>query len=39
MTNAPAPDFQKIWSNRIASLKREYKDAIEQHPDAGGVME
>jgi hypothetical protein len=38
MANVPAPDFQKIWSNHIASLRREYKDAIQQYPDAGGVM-
>jgi hypothetical protein len=39
VTNAPATDFQKICSNQIACLKRECKDAIEQHPDTGGVME
>jgi hypothetical protein len=39
MVHVPSPDFQKLWSNQIASLRSEYKDAIQQHPDAGGVME
>lgn len=39
MVNVPAPDFQKFWSNQIASLRSEYKDAIQQHPDSGGVLE
>jgi hypothetical protein len=39
MVNVPAPDFQKLWSNQIASLRSEYKEAIQQHPNAGGVME
>jgi hypothetical protein len=29
---------QKLWSNQIESLKFEYRDTIEQHPDAEAVM-
>jgi hypothetical protein len=39
MANVPTPEFQKLWSNKIECLGREYKDAIQQHSDAGGVME
>jgi hypothetical protein len=39
MNTAPAQNFQKIWFNQIPSLKCECKDTIEQHPDAGDVME
>jgi hypothetical protein len=39
MAEVSAPDFKKLWSNQIACLRREDKDAIQQHSDAVGVME
>jgi hypothetical protein len=39
MAKVSATDFKKLWSNHISFLRREYKDAIQQHRDAGGVME
>jgi hypothetical protein len=34
MANVPTPEFQKLWSNLIDSLRLEYKNTMQQHPDA-----
>jgi hypothetical protein len=39
MANVPSQNFQKLWLNHVASLSCGRKDAIQQHPDAAGVME
>jgi hypothetical protein len=38
MVNVPTPEFQKLWSNLIESLRLEYENFI-QHPDCDSVME
>jgi hypothetical protein len=38
MANMLTPEFQKLWSNLIKSLKLEYENTI-QHIDADAVME
>jgi hypothetical protein len=39
MDNVPAPHYQKVWSNLIQNLRREYKNATVQYPDASGVID
>jgi hypothetical protein len=39
MANVPAPEYQTVWSNQIEGLRREYKNAILQYPDAGGAID
>jgi hypothetical protein len=39
MVNVPTPEFQKLWSNLIGSLRLEYENTIPQHPDADAVTE
>jgi hypothetical protein len=39
MANVPTPEFQKLWSNLIESLRWEYENTVQQHPDADAVME
>jgi hypothetical protein len=39
MANAPAPEFQKFWTNQIECLKHECQEAIQKYPDTAGVME
>jgi hypothetical protein len=39
MTDVTIPEFQKLCSNQIDSLRLEYGDAIRQHPDAEAVVE
>jgi hypothetical protein len=39
MANVRTQEFQKLWSNQIESLRLEYGDTVQQHPDADAVME
>jgi hypothetical protein len=39
MANAPAPEFQKFWTNQIECLKHECQEAIQKYPDAASIME
>jgi hypothetical protein len=39
MTNAPSPEFLNLWSNLIESLRLEYENSKQQHPDADALME
>jgi hypothetical protein len=39
MANVLTPEFQKLWSNLIESLRLEYENTLQQHPDADAVME
>jgi 5-carboxymethyl-2-hydroxymuconate isomerase len=39
MANVPTPEFQKFWSNQTDSLRMEYGDTIQQHPDTDAVIE
>jgi hypothetical protein len=39
MANVPTPEYQKLWSNLIESLRLEYENAIQQNPDADAVIE
>jgi hypothetical protein len=39
MANVPTPEFQKLWSNLIESLRLAYENTIQEHPDADAVME
>jgi hypothetical protein len=39
MACIPAPEFQALWSNQIESLKLEYRNTIDRHPDASNLME
>jgi hypothetical protein len=39
MDKEPAPENQKVWSNQIQNLRREYENTILQCPGAGGVFE
>jgi hypothetical protein len=38
MANAPTPEFQKLSSNLIESLRLEYENTIQQHPDTDAVV-
>jgi hypothetical protein len=38
MANIPIPEFQKLWSNLIESLKLEYENTVQQHPDSDAVV-
>jgi hypothetical protein len=33
MANIPTPEFQKLWSNLIESLRLEYENTVQQHPN------
>jgi hypothetical protein len=39
MAYVPTAESQTPWSNQIESLKLEYKNTVDRHPDAGDVME
>jgi hypothetical protein len=39
MANVSTPQFQKLCSNQIESLKLEYREVTQQDPDAGSVVE
>jgi hypothetical protein len=39
MACLPAPESQTPWFNQIESLKMEYKNTVDRHPDASDVME
>jgi hypothetical protein len=39
MADIPTPRFQTLWSHQIDSLRVEYRETIDKHPDAGKVME
>jgi hypothetical protein len=39
MANVHTPEFQKLWSNLIESLRLEYENTVQQHPDSDAVME
>jgi hypothetical protein len=39
MAEVPTLGFQTLWSHQIESLRVEYRNTIEKHPDAGATME
>jgi hypothetical protein len=39
MAIVPPPEFKKLRSNQIESLRLEYKEVMKHHPDADAVME
>jgi hypothetical protein len=39
MINVHTPEFHKLWSYLIKSLRLKYENSIQQHPDANAVME
>jgi hypothetical protein len=39
MANVPTPEFQKLCSNLIQSLRLDFETTIQQHPYANVVME
>jgi hypothetical protein len=39
MANVSTPGFQNLWPKLIVTLRLEYENSIQQHPDTDVVME
>jgi hypothetical protein len=39
MASVPTSEFQKLWLKLTESVRLEYENTIQQHPDANAVME